>query len=81
MNSALFSSLLCPLCKQALRYDAAAQELICDHDQLAFPVKDGIPVMLKDEARTLSAHSAATADTEQKDAATQVRANDMTTQP
>ena len=63
MNSALFSSLLCPLCEQALRYDAAAQELICDHDQLAFPIKDGIPVMLKDEARSLSA------DTVSKDSA------------
>ncbi|MDO5680742.1 MAG: Trm112 family protein [Pelistega sp.] len=81
MNSALLSSLLCPLCKQALRYDAAAQELICDHDQLAFPIKDGIPVMLKDEARALSAHSAATVDTEQKDAVAQASANDTTAQP
>lgn len=54
MNPEYLKSILCPLCKQALQYDATAQELICEHDQLAFPIKDGIPVMLKEEARSLA---------------------------
>lgn len=54
MNPEYLKKILCPLCKQALEYDAQAQELICQDDQLAFPIKDGIPVMLKDEARSLN---------------------------
>lgn len=54
MNPSQLSTLLCPLCKQALRYEATAQELVCEQDKLAFPIKDGIPVMLKDEARSFA---------------------------
>ena len=45
--------LVCPLSKTPLRYDAKAQELISDQAQLAYPIRDGIPVMLVDEARKL----------------------------
>ncbi|WP_323011336.1 3-deoxy-manno-octulosonate cytidylyltransferase [Castellaniella sp.] len=45
--------LVCPICKGALRHDREAQELICSPDRLAFPVRDGVPVMLPSEARTL----------------------------
>ena len=49
----LLEILVCPLTKGPLRYDAHAQELISDEAQLAFPIRDGIPIMLLDEARSL----------------------------
>jgi uncharacterized protein YbaR (Trm112 family) len=47
------TSWLCPICKGRLAYDREAQELSCTPDRLAFPIRDGIPVMLEDEARQL----------------------------
>lgn len=55
MDSKLLEILVCPLCKGPLVFDKAAQELICKADRLAFPIRDGIPVMLEEEARTLEA--------------------------
>jgi uncharacterized protein YbaR (Trm112 family) len=49
----LLEILVCPICKGKLVYRKDAGELICKVDRLAFPVKDGIPVMLEDEARKL----------------------------
>jgi uncharacterized protein len=49
----LLEILVCPLTKQPLRYDVAAQELISPAANLAFPIRDGIPIMLLDEARRL----------------------------
>ena len=49
----LLEILVCPLTKSPLRYDAAAQELISDQARLAYPIRDGIPIMLVDEARPL----------------------------
>jgi uncharacterized protein YbaR (Trm112 family) len=49
----LLALLVCPVTKTALRYDEAAQELISDEAKLAYPVRDGIPVMLAEEARKL----------------------------
>jgi len=49
----LLEILACPLTKTPLRYDASAQELISDKAGLAFPIRDGIPIMLIDEAREL----------------------------
>lgn len=45
--------LVCPLTKTTLEYDANAQELISRAAKLAYPIKDGIPIMLPDEARKL----------------------------
>ena len=45
----LLEILVCPLTKQTLRFDEAAQELISDKAGLAYPIRDGIPVMLIDE--------------------------------
>ncbi len=59
MDAKLLDILVCPLCKSPLLYRKAEQELICKADQLAYPVKDGIPVMLADEARALSAEEIA----------------------
>lgn len=49
----LLEILVCPLTKAPLRYDEAADELISDQAGLAYPIRDGIPIMLIDEARTL----------------------------
>jgi uncharacterized protein YbaR (Trm112 family) len=49
----LLEILVCPLTKAPLRYDRAAQELISDQAGLAYPIRDGIPIMLVDEARPL----------------------------
>jgi uncharacterized protein YbaR (Trm112 family) len=49
----LLEILVCPLTKAPLRYDAAAQELISDKARLAYPIRDGIPIMLIEEARKL----------------------------
>ena len=49
----LLEILVCPLTKGPLRYDAQAQELISDQGRLAYPIRDGIPIMLIDEARPL----------------------------
>ena len=54
MDKKLLDILVCPVCKGKLVYDKKAQELICKADRLAFPVRDGIPVMLEQEARTLA---------------------------
>lgn len=53
MDPKLVEILVCPLCKGPLAWKKDAQELVCKADRLAFPVRDGIPVMLEDEARTL----------------------------
>lgn len=50
----LLEILVCPISKVPLRYDEATQELISDQAALAYPIRDGIPVMLPDEARTLN---------------------------
>ena len=49
----LLEILVCPLTKGPLEYDAAAQELISRKAGLAYPIRDGIPIMLVDEARRL----------------------------
>ena len=49
----LLEILVCPVPKEPLRYDAGRQELISDKARLAYPIRDGIPIMLADEARAL----------------------------
>lgn len=49
----LLEILVCPLTKGPLRYDEPAQELISEQAGLAYPIRDGIPIMLVDEARPL----------------------------
>ena len=53
LSPTLLKILVCPLTKSPLRYDAAANELISEPAQLAYPIRDGIPIMLVDEARKL----------------------------
>lgn len=54
MDKKLLDILVCPLCKGPLVYNKNEQELICKPDRLAYPVRDDIPVMLSEEARTLA---------------------------
>ena len=60
MESRLLDILVCPLCKGRLQFDRAQAELVCQADRMAFPVRDGIPVMLESEARDLDAAPATT---------------------
>ena len=55
MNSTLLDILVCPICKGSLVYRKNAGELVCKTNRLAFPIRDGIPVMLAGEARPLAA--------------------------
>ena len=49
----LLEILVCPLTKTTLEYDAAKQELISHAAKLAYPIRDGVPIMLPEEARPL----------------------------
>ena len=49
----MLEALICPQTQGPLRYDAEAQELVSERAGLAFPIRDGIPVMLVDEARRI----------------------------
>ena len=53
LDKKLLEILVCPVSKKSLRYDENTDELICDESGLAYPVKDGIPVMLPEEARKI----------------------------
>ncbi len=56
LDKKLLEILVCPVCKGPLRYvTAPAEELQCRACGLAYPVQDGIPVMLEDEARAMAA--------------------------
>jgi uncharacterized protein YbaR (Trm112 family) len=55
IDKKLLSILVCPVSKAPLTYDEERQELLCKASGLAYPVRDGIPVMLEEEARQLTA--------------------------
>ena len=55
MDKELLSILVCPTSKAPLVFDEDNQELVCKASGLAYPIKDGIPVMLESRARVLSA--------------------------
>ena len=54
----LLDILVCPVTRTALRYDESAQELISEAAGLAYPIREGVPVMLPDEARRLDGETA-----------------------
>jgi uncharacterized protein YbaR (Trm112 family) len=54
MDKKLIALLACPVCKGELKLDREKNELVCFADAMAFPIREGIPVMLAAEARTLS---------------------------
>lgn len=53
LDPRLLEMLVCPVTKTRLTYDRAKQELVSEAARLAFPIRDGIPIMLVDEARNL----------------------------
>jgi tetraacyldisaccharide 4'-kinase len=53
VDAKLLEILVCPLCKGPLLHRKEAGELVCKADRLAYPIRDGIPVMLEDDARKL----------------------------
>ncbi len=53
MDHRMLEIVACPVCKGKLIYDAANNELVCKIERLAYPIKDGIPVLLESEARTM----------------------------
>ena len=53
IDKALIDILVCPISKKPLSYDEKTNELICKESGLAYPVRDGIPVMLPEEARKI----------------------------
>jgi uncharacterized protein YbaR (Trm112 family) len=57
MDKRLLDLLVCPICKGPLRSSGAGNslELVCRPDRLAYPVREGVPVMMPEEARSLSA--------------------------
>ena len=57
LDPKLLEILVCPLTKGPLTYNREAQELISEQAQLAYPIRDGIPIMLVDEARQLDDNS------------------------
>lgn len=54
LDEKLLEILVCPVTKGPLEYDREKQELVCRASGLAYPVRDGIPIMLESEARQLS---------------------------
>ncbi len=54
MDAKLLELLVCPVTKGPLRYDRERQELVSHSARLAYPVRDGMPVLLENEARTLT---------------------------
>jgi uncharacterized protein len=58
LDAKLLDILACPICKGPLQYSKAQQVLVCRADRLAYPIRDGIPVMLEDEARRLEPQDA-----------------------
>ncbi len=53
MRKRLLSLLACPKCKHKLEYQASTKEVLCQHDELAFPVRNGVPVLLEMDARKI----------------------------
>ena len=62
MDSKLLDILDCPSCKAPLRWQREARCLVCRAERLAYPVRDGVPVMLQEEARTLASDDPLLAD-------------------
>lgn len=54
LDKKLLSILVCPNCKGELHFDKTNDELVCKADALAYPIRDGVPVMLRNEAREIT---------------------------
>lgn len=54
MDDRLLDILACPVCKGPLKFQRAAEVLVCRADRLAFPIKGGVPMMIEEDARQLA---------------------------
>ncbi len=54
MNKKLINILVCPVCKGKLHYNKKNAELVCNEDNLAFPIRNGVPILLEMDARQLT---------------------------
>ena len=54
MDERLLDILACPICKGPLKFQRAAQVLVCRGERLAFPLREGVPMMLEEDARPLA---------------------------
>jgi uncharacterized protein YbaR (Trm112 family) len=54
MDDRLLDILACPVCKGPLKYQRAAEVLVCRAERLAFPLREGVPMMLEEDARQLA---------------------------
>ncbi|HUO79976.1 MAG TPA: Trm112 family protein [Steroidobacteraceae bacterium] len=61
MDSKLLDILACPVCKGPLVFNRAGAELVCRAERLGYPIRDGIPVLLEEEARRLASDDPALA--------------------
>ncbi len=59
MDARLLDILVCPVCKGPLQHDRTHRTLDCQADRLAFPIRDGIPVMIESEAQPIDAKTVA----------------------
>ena len=55
MDTRLLDIMACPVCKGPVQYRRSEQVLVCRLDRLSYPIRDGVPVMLEEEAKLLSA--------------------------
>ena len=53
LNPRLLDVIACPICKGKLRYDRNQQVLVCNFNRLSFPIKDGVPMMLAEQAQPI----------------------------
>ena len=53
MKKKLLTILICPLCKGVLIYKSKQKELICERDKLAYPIRNGVPILLNADARSI----------------------------
>jgi len=60
VDKKLLDILVCPICKGPLIYKKEEQELICKFDRLAYPIREGIPIMLENEARQMNSEETET---------------------
>lgn len=58
MDARLLATLVCPVCKGNLHYDREGQRLLCEADRLAYPIRDGLPVMIEAQAQSMDAAEA-----------------------
>jgi len=62
LDSKLLDILACPLCKGPLTWHPDVQQLVCRAERLSYPVRDGVPVMLEEQARSLNSDDPLLAD-------------------